>query len=133
MIKFFSVDYLDIISRYNLHIILDAPSEPEPLDDSSDEYSSSDEEEDIRPRRPKGNANLWTERVQDTSMFGYDQIISLSEESINTVLEKRRQVACYWSHEKLANFNITALSMRLLTDGKVVVFAEVDGSLAIKK
>lgn len=133
MIKFFSIDYLDIISRYELHIVMNAPPKPELRNDYSEDWSSTDEEEIDRPKRQKGHAMLWTERIRGTFMFGYDQIISLSEESINTVLSKRRQVACYWFHKSLANFNVSALSLRLLTNGKAIVYVEVDGWMAIKK
>ena len=135
MVAFFSVDYLDIVSRYHLHVILGLPVAP---DGNGREYqgdwTETEEGEGDHFTRKHGHAMMWSERIQNTFVYsGFDEVVALSEESINRVLQSRLNTVRQWHIDGLFAIDILDLKVRLLSNGKAIVYIQANGSIAVRK
>lgn len=135
MISFFQEEYLDIISRLQMHIILGLPAVPEPPGyEYSDDYSGTSESEEFTFHRKHGKAGLWSERIRDTVIYGdFDQIIALSEDSINRVLRSRCSAVSTWEYEGFFSMQVQPLSVRLLTNNKAIIYVQAEGTIGARK
>jgi hypothetical protein len=135
MRQFISVDYLDILSRFSMHIVVGIPAGPAVLGEVySEDWTGTDEEEDDNFQRKRGQAALWSERIQHTHVYdGCDIVIALSETSINRVLGSRQKVVYDWNRGPLCNMNVQMVTVRLLSSGKAIVYVRVEGTIAVKK
>lgn len=134
LIDFFSGEYLDILSRSSLHIIIGIPGVIEQAAEYSEDWSSTSELEEVEIGRKRGRGMLWSERTLHTSVqAGFDQVIGLSEQSINELLERRRFFASPYGRGGLFDMEVTKLSIRLLSNGKAIVFVGAEGSIQVKK
>lgn len=135
IISFISVDYLDLISRSQLHIVLGFPSipgTPSPYFDES--WSETSEGEDSSSyTRQHGRLSLWSERIATTIYGGYDQAIALSEASINLVLQSRHTAVTSWKKDKFFSMELRPLTIRLLSNGKAIVYVQAEGKIGVKK
>lgn len=109
---------------------------------SEDTGEWSEVAEKEKRHRKHGHIALWTERIEHTVMFGYDQILAVSEESINQMFYR------LWSKSTRKDFDVVlskwsldmftasfeSLKVRLLTNGKAVVWVNVqEGLLRVKR
>lgn len=135
MISFFEVDYLDIITRLQLHIIFGFPAVPEaPGDEYSEDYSGTDEGEGDTFRRTRGKSLLWSERIQKTAIQGeFDQVVALSEDSINRVLRSRCGAVSTWAQGRFFSMEMLPLSVRLLSHNKAIVYVQAEGMVGVNK
>ena len=135
IISFMRVDYLDLISRSQLHIILGFPTipgTPGPYYDES--WSETSEGEDSSGYvRQHGRISLWSERTETTIYGGYDQAIALSEASINLVLQSRHGAVTSWKKDRFFSMELRPLSVRLLSNGKAIVYVQAEGKIGVKK
>ena len=135
MITFFSIDYLDIISRYHLHVILGLPVAPEGNGrEYQEEWTETEEGEGDHFTRKHGHAMMWSERIQNTFVYpGFDEVVALSEESINRVLQTRLNTVRQWHIGGLFAIDILDLRIRLLSSGKAIIYIQANGSIAVRK
>ena len=137
MINFFSVDYLDLLVSYSLHLCLGASGGSDSVAEYySENWSSTSEGETSEFSRRRGHAMLWIERIQRMWLHsGFDEVIVLSEESINYVLQKRfkKVISSFRSPNKFFEMNIQDLKIRLLSNGRAVLYVQADGHVAVRK
>ena len=134
IITFFSVDYLDILISYSLHVFLGASGGSESIEYYSEDWGSTSEGELDEFARKRGYAMLWIERIQRMTLRSeLDQVIVLSEESINKVLRRRLEyISSFDRGNKLPSLKILDLKVRLLSSGKAVLYMHVEGQMAIR-
>ena len=137
MITFFSIGYLDLLVSYSLHLCLGAHGGSDSVAKYySEDWSSTSEGETDEFSRRRGYAMLWIERIQRMCLrSGFDEVIVLSEESINYLLQKRfnKVISSFRSPDKLFEMNIQDLKIRLLSNGKAVLYVLADGHIAVRK
>ncbi|CAL1696314.1 unnamed protein product [Somion occarium] len=149
IVKFLTVDYLDILVQYSVHIVqigleVFLPGGPEPSSDSGNTTWSETDNEDDQPGRPHGEVVVWTQRIESMHLFGFDQILALSQVSINSLFFSLHKKAQRWTEgfdECLAHWSLDsfsadfdAISVRLLSNGKAVIFISINaGELAVRK
>ncbi|KAG8800448.1 hypothetical protein FRC16_002842 [Serendipita sp. 398] len=157
IVHFLSVDYLDVITQYKMHRVwhhdtrvITVTHTAAPIQESSDENEEMIDEEgsawkytatDKKWQRRHGQLTLWHERIEKTTMFGYDQVLAISEESINQMffsLWSRASKSEFdgalakWSKE-IFSASFEAIRVRLLSNGKAIVWIGIhDGQLRVK-
>ncbi|KAJ7738254.1 hypothetical protein DFH07DRAFT_1064579 [Mycena maculata] len=151
IVKFLTVDYLDVLTSYSLHIIYDVDltiiTGGFPTGDTTDGHSASwtegsDEEEHRHPHRQTSSVVIWTERIEKLVLGGYDQVLAISERSIKELFisyyrqgvrgKSLYECFTYWKSDLFsAHFN--ALDMCLLSNDRAIVWVNIhDGELAIE-
>ncbi|EKM52523.1 uncharacterized protein PHACADRAFT_149241 [Phanerochaete carnosa HHB-10118-sp] len=135
MIHFFSRDYLDIVARFNLHIILGLPLAPDSFGrDYAAEWTETEENEGDHFARKHTHAMMWSERIQNTAIYsGCQEVVALSEETINRLLRRRLETVREWHISNLFSINILDLKVRLLTSGKAIIYIQANGAIAVRK
>lgn len=98
-----------------------------------EDWSETDEGEESGYEREHGRVSLWSERIETTIYGGYDQAIALSEASINLVLQSRCTAVSTWQRNRFFSMDVRPLSIRLLTNGKVIVYVQAEGKIGVKK
>ena len=80
--------------------------------------------------RGSGEPEASVERVRDLALSGADQVLALTEDSVNRILRTRREalgashLLSTWSKDSFkAEFN--PLTVRILSNGKVIVFVDI--------
>ncbi|EKM54300.1 uncharacterized protein PHACADRAFT_146129 [Phanerochaete carnosa HHB-10118-sp] len=135
MIKLFSHDYIDILARFSLHIILGLPLSPDSFGrDYAAEWTETEENEGDHFARKHTHAMMWSERIQNTAIYpGCHEVVALSEETINRVLRSRLETVREWQIGNLFSINILDLKVRLLTSGKAIIYIQANGMIAVRK
>ncbi|EKM52083.1 uncharacterized protein PHACADRAFT_151051 [Phanerochaete carnosa HHB-10118-sp] len=135
MIKFFSHDYIDILARFSLHIILGLPLAPDNFGKEYEaEWTETDENEGDRFARKHTHAMMWSERIQNTTISpGCHEVVALSEETINRVLRSRLETVHEWQIDELFSIKILDLKVRLLTSGKAIIYIQANGMISVRK
>ena len=123
LVKFLQGNYFDILTRYSHHIIY--------VSGDRSEYVST-----IRPAYKPGVApsdeqiTIWVNEIQRLNFYGYDEITSLSEESINLMFqllwakETRKStdnLLAFWDIECFQAY-FDAPIVRLLSNGKAIIW-----------
>ncbi|KAJ7246223.1 hypothetical protein C8J57DRAFT_1678479 [Mycena rebaudengoi] len=157
IVKFLTIDYLDVLISYSLHIVYEVDSAVgHPGSDRdgesdghaaswtevSDEEDGSDEKDGPRFGRPTGSIMIWTERIEKLVLGGYDQILTLSERSIKELflsyyqqgLRGKTLYQCFTHWQKdLFSAHFDAIDVRLLSNDRAIVWVNIhDGELAIE-
>lgn len=159
IVHFLSVDYLDVLIQYAMHIIYhhdvrtithphkhDHPHSASESDCGSDAEEEKGEwgiviEKEKKWHRRHGQVALWMERIEHTVLCGYDQVLAVSEESINQMFfslwskATRKDFDVLLSKWTLDMFTASfeALRVRLLTNGKAIIWVNVhEGQLRVK-
>lgn len=152
IITFLEADYLDILTQRSMHIVYHVDIRVGPLfpvggrdrdgGSSSSEgkkhtggwSEESEHEHEHKEVRRRGEVGFWTECIQTTVLFGYDQVLSVSEDSINQLLMslwRRATKGEYdyllskWSHE-VFSATFDSLKVKLLSNGKVIVWVNIN-------
>ncbi|EKM51546.1 uncharacterized protein PHACADRAFT_102478 [Phanerochaete carnosa HHB-10118-sp] len=135
MINFFTIDYLDILVSHSFHLCLGASGGLEAKEHRNVDWTSASEGESEEFYRQRGQAMLWMERIQRLDMqSGFDEVIVLSETTINRVLESRLKViSCFRGKDDLFRLDILGLKVRLLSNGKAVLYVQTEGHITVKK
>jgi hypothetical protein len=134
-----TVDYFDILTNFNLHYIY-AFDEKIEIDyhavGDSDSWSVDSDDEEARHIRERGSVMIWTERITKMSLFGFDQVLAISEQSINEMfytLWVKASKACSGRLRSLYEYSewqfdatLGPLNVHLLTSGKAVVFVNIE-------
>ncbi|KAJ7263473.1 hypothetical protein C8J57DRAFT_1629561 [Mycena rebaudengoi] len=157
IVKFLTIDYLDVLTSYSLHIVyeidiavgLPGPGRDGESDghdaswtDGSDEEYDGGEKDGPRFGRPTGSIIIWTERIEKLVLGGYDQILTISERSIRELflsyyrqgLQGKTIYHCFthWSRD-LFSAHFDAIDVRLLSNDRAIVWVNIhDGELAIE-
>ncbi|KAF7328255.1 hypothetical protein MVEN_02565400 [Mycena venus] len=130
IVKFLTIDYLDILTSYSLHVVYDVDSaigvhggsgggETEHTAEWTD---GSDEEDGHRygGGRQTGSIMIWTERVEKLTLGGYDQ---------GKVLY---HCFTHWKSD-LFSAHFEAIDLRLLSNDRAIVWVNIhNGELAIE-
>ncbi|PSS11038.1 hypothetical protein PHLCEN_2v3334 [Hermanssonia centrifuga] len=158
IVKFLEVDYLDILTQYSMHVIYSVDirvsgtgfgliggggsAEYESEAESANWTDSEAEEEHRTVRRAHGNVSIFTERITSMVLYNFDQILAISEESIDSQFlsmwikathNQFDQSLAQWSLD-LFNASFHAIKVRLLSNGKAIVCINIhQGDMAIKK
>lgn len=135
IVKFLGMDYLDILVSHSFHLCLGSSGAAlQESEEYSEDWSSANEDE-TEYHRQRGYAMLWMERIQRMCIqSGFDEVIAISEASINRLLLSRLRFASIFQDKSdLFRLNITGLKIRLLTKGKAVLFIETEGYISVKK
>jgi hypothetical protein len=134
-----TVDYFDILTGFGLHYIYHFDEKIEidynPVGDS-DSWSVDSGDEDARHIRERGSVMVWTERIQKMSLFGFDQVLAISEQSINEMfysLWVKASKTCsgrlrslYEYREQQFDATLGPLTVHLLSNGKAVIFVNIE-------
>ncbi|KAJ7710708.1 hypothetical protein B0H17DRAFT_1223880 [Mycena rosella] len=153
IVKFLTIDYLDVLTSYSLHIVYEVDVAVGPLVGSgggeSDGHTASwtdgsdDEGEGgSRHGRQTGSIMIWTERLEKLVLGGYDQILTISERSIKELflsyyrqgLRGKTLYQCFthWKSD-LFSANFDAIDVRLLSNDRAIVWVNIhNGELAIE-
>lgn len=93
-------------------------------------------------RRRHGQVSLWTGCVEQTVLYGYDQVLAISEESINQLFWSLWQrasktesggILSKWVQD-LFSATFESIQVRLLSNGKVIVWVRVnEGELRVRR
>lgn len=139
IVRFITVDYFDLLTGFGLHFIYTFDEKLEIKYHGigeSDSWTVDSEEEDARQVRERGSVMIWTERIQKISLFGFDQVLAISEQSINEMFHSLWVKASRGRHDRLhslykyseCQFDATlgALTVHLLTNGKAIVFVHIE-------
>jgi hypothetical protein len=135
IVRFMTVDYFDILTGFNLHYIYHFDEKIETdyhgIGDS-DSWSAESEDEEVRHVRERGSVMVWTERIQKMTLFGFDQVLAISEQSINdmfrTLWVQASKCSGSLSKYEQSGFNATLgpFAIHLLTNGKAVGFVTIE-------
>jgi len=134
-----TVDYFDILTNFGLHYIYTFDETIE-IDyhgiGESDSWSVDSDDEEARHVREHGSVMIWTERIQKMSLFGFDQVLAISEQSINEMfysLWVKASKSCsgrlrslYEYKECQFDATLGPLTVHLLTNGKAVIFVNIE-------
>lgn len=131
-VKFLSVDYLDILLAYSYNIIYRLVIDKHPdVGEDSGYWKRIDHVGEFHSFRRHGQALIWIERVRSIALSGADQVLALTEDSINRILHSRwtalgsSHLLSTWSKDSFrANFN--PLTVRMLSNGKVIVYVDIE-------
>ncbi|GJE95840.1 hypothetical protein PsYK624_120300 [Phanerochaete sordida] len=131
LVKFLTVDYLDILLAYSYNIIYRLVIDKHPdVIAGSGFWKRVEHVGEYYSFRRHGQALIWIERVRDLALSGADQVLALTEDSVNRILRTRREalgtshLLSTWSKDSFkADFN--PLTVRILSNGKVVVFVDI--------
>ncbi|PSR75662.1 hypothetical protein PHLCEN_2v8953 [Hermanssonia centrifuga] len=148
MVSFFSERYFAILTQYSMHIAYSIDVgfgsiavRERPSSTSSESSVSWSDAGEVKEFRTHSNVALWTERTEKLHLGGFDQITSISEQSINTFFTSLRRKATDGTEASLARwsldrFNATfsALKVRLMSNGKAVIWVNIsEGDMAVAK
>lgn len=85
---------------------------------------------------------FWARCIEETILCGYDQVISISEITINQLLislwkratnNEFDALLCKFKHQ-FCDISFEGLEVKLLSSGKVVIFVTLrDGQLRVKR
>jgi hypothetical protein len=139
IVRFMTVDYFDILTGFNLHYIYASTRRlkltTRPIGDS-DSWSVDSDDEEARHVRERGSVMIWTERIQKMTLFGFDQVLAISEQSINEMFHtlwvkaskscSGRLRSLYEYSECQFDATLGPLTVHLLTSGKAVVFVNIE-------
>ena len=139
LVRFMTVDYFDILTGFGLHYIYAFDEKIEidynPIGES-DSWSVDSDDEDARHVRDCGSVMIWTERTQKMTLFGFDQVLAISEQSINEMfysLWVKASKACsgrlrslYEYRESQFDATLGPLTVHLLSNGKAVIFVNIE-------
>lgn len=132
IVKFLSVDYLDILLLYSYNIIYRLIVEKERTIAARDTgyWRRLDIFGQVSSRRRQGQALIWLERIREITLSGADQVLALTEESINRIFFARwkslgsSHILTNWSRDTFrATFN--HINVRLLSSGRVIIFVDM--------
>jgi hypothetical protein len=110
----------------------------------SESESSDEEQEDWIPtKRTKGGVVTltWSETIEQITLFGFDQVMAISEESINALFKSwwvtaRGSEHCLsgWSHKHWFNVTFRPARVQLISGNRAVIWVTVDdGHLLLEK
>lgn len=132
LVKFLTVDYLDILLAYSYNIIYRLV-----IDKHADAVAGSgfwkrvEHVGEYYSYRRHGTALVWIERVRELALSGADQVLALSEDAVNRILRTRRDTLgpshplSAWSSDAFkASFG--PLTVRILSNGKALVFVDIE-------
>jgi len=134
-----TVDYFDILTGFGLHYIYTFDEKIEidykPIGES-DSWSADSDDEEVRINRETGSVMIWTERIQKMSLFGFDQVLAISEQSINQSfysLWVKASKSCSGRLRSLYEYKdcqfdatLGPLTVHLLSSGKAVLFVNIE-------
>ena len=143
LIDFFSFEYLQILESAQSHIlyykdirvpdiptIVERPTDFDVYDSSDDETSTTGTWVATRdqPTRPRNTA--WIQDISTkTDMHGFDQVITLSHQSIDeqfrTLLRTSRDLL-KWSYESFFNATFGPITVRLMSHERAIVWIHLE-------
>jgi len=139
LVDFFSVEYLQILETTEYHIIyrIDIRVPREPVTDTT--YTHGVDEFDvsingswapIHGGSSTTSTTTWsTELTTRTDMHGFDQIITLTHQSINeqfrALLRTERELL-KWNHESFFTTTFGPLNVRLLSNERAIVWVHLE-------
>lgn len=144
IVQFVTADYLDILVQYSIHIIQiggglfleGVYSEPET--DVVSSWSDASDHGHERHVRAGGSVVVWSQRIEKMSLFGFDQILALSQTSVsshffNLHTHGVKTALVHWSLDQFsAHFN--PITVHFLSNGKAVVLINISsGEMPVKK
>lgn len=141
IVRFLTIDYFDILVGFNHHYIyrFDEMIEIDyrPLADS-DSWDVDSDDEEVRHVRERGSVMIWTERIEKMTLFGFDQVLAISEQSINEMFHALwvkasrscdhddRLRSLYEYKECQFDATLGPLTVHLLTSGKAIFFINIE-------
>ncbi|KAJ6593574.1 hypothetical protein B0H19DRAFT_25714 [Mycena capillaripes] len=138
---FFESHYLDFLARYHMHIYYPGGYRG---DDAPEFSEVSDYESEWKVGRSDGGkssgAIVWSETIKKIVLYGFDRIIAVSEESINSLFsalykaaDKSRGCLAEWRHKENFLAHFSTIRVKLLSSGKALVTFKVeDGHFMLK-
>ena len=135
-----TVDYFDILTSFGLHYIYHFDEKIEidynPIGESDSWSVDDDDNDDARGVRERGSVMIWTERIQKMALFGFDQVLAISEQSINEMFYSLwvkaskagsgRLRSLYEYKEYQFDATLGPLTFHLLSNGKAVIFVNIE-------
>ncbi|KAK7694301.1 hypothetical protein QCA50_001483 [Cerrena zonata] len=146
-----TVDYLDILIQFSMHVIQiggvlfvgESYSEYE-TDTAYSSWGESSDHESEKHVRAGGEVVVWSQRIEKMNLFGFDQILALSRSSVSShffnlhrhassVTSGAETALVHWSSDQFsAEFN--PISVHFLSSGRAVVLINISsGGMAVKK
>ncbi|KZT11520.1 uncharacterized protein LAESUDRAFT_274940 [Laetiporus sulphureus 93-53] len=151
LVEFFTSSYLDVLESVDFHVIYHhdtrwvATHTHRFFEDSSE---SEEEVEEWTVTEDTESARIieWKEMVTRSEMYGFDQIVAISQSSVNanfvalwdlaqiTKSEEHTSALAKWSHESYFSATFRPLTLRLLSNGRAIVWIDMqEGDLKILK
>lgn len=155
IVEFFSSTYLDILETVELHVIyfFDTrwPIASGGMLTISEEDGDSEEEEiDEAEWQITGGDNTgtrvieWREMITRCNIHGFDQVIAISQSTINAFLQSlwsggqnhrhSDHALVKWHYEEFFNARFKPITLRLLSNGRAIVWVHLEhGHLKVLK
>ncbi|KZT65463.1 hypothetical protein DAEQUDRAFT_524238 [Daedalea quercina L-15889] len=149
IVEFFSATYLDILETVDLHVIYFFDSRW-PI--ASGEIVTVEEEEEeeeetewyITGDNQGPRVVEWREMITRCNMFGFDQVIAISQSTINAFFESlwtdgqnhrhSDHSLVKWRYEEFFNARFKPMTLRLLSNGRAIVWVHLEhGHLKVLK
>ncbi|TFY68931.1 hypothetical protein EVJ58_g721 [Rhodofomes roseus] len=142
IVEFFSTEYLGMMGAVNLNVIYFSDSRSpiaapgsipcyDDVDDEDDEFFDFEDENVIN-----GDSSPvlveWAETINDCHIFGFDQVVTISQSTINRLFrylwiaaqgQKHRDHAIVeWQYEDLFSARFRPATMRLLSNERAIIW-----------
>lgn len=131
IVKFFTVDYLDILLLYGYNIIYQATFSVLDHDTGNTGcWKRVDRVDMFHSLRRHGQVLIWLERIRELSLSGADQVLAFSEDSINRILFSRwhsagaSNILSTWTRDSL-KLSFNPFTVRLLSNGKAILYVDI--------
>lgn len=155
LVDFFSADYLEILETSEFHVIYHYDQRWSLTSGSQGNFGEYEEEEeevswgkdeDIAHAHGgagghahfAGRVTTWKEVITSTNMFNFDQIVAVSQASLNTYFNSLYLVAqgaktsdytsalSKWSYDQYFSATFKPITLRLLSNGKAIVWFHLE-------
>ncbi|KZT64494.1 hypothetical protein DAEQUDRAFT_678489 [Daedalea quercina L-15889] len=153
IVEFFTSTYLDILETVDLHVIYFFDSRwPIGSGGSITIHGEIEEEEEdldeggwvMTGDSSSQRVIEWREMVTQCNLFGFDQVIAISQSTINTFFESlwtggqsyrhNDHALVNWHYDEYFNARFKPLTLRLLSNGRAIVWVHLEhGHLKVLK
>lgn len=138
LVVFLRQEYISIVARYPLQfiyrpqaVVVDVTTRSRGHSTWSDTDELESDWESNSTQAITIQTTFWTRRVQELHLANYDQVATISEDSINTLFQLRRKAAAVtdilasWT-EDIFQADFGALRVRLLSNGRAIVYITIE-------
>ncbi|PIL22598.1 hypothetical protein GSI_15287 [Ganoderma sinense ZZ0214-1] len=131
VIEFFAEEYLHILETMRYHVIYSRDTRWELM---SKLTSSAQEDADgswwsLELADKSGDSSR--ETIQRTKMYGFDQVVAISQGSLNaqftTLCTAAQSILHRWNYEEFFSATFRPLSLRLLSNNRAIVWVHLHG------
>ena len=128
LIQFFSYEYLQILETAEFHVLYHHDNRVSVTLEYTETETDSHWESTSRDDETTRGDVWWKEITTKTDMFGFDQVIAVSQESIEEhfrVLFRTYKDLENWSHLNFFNATFGGITVRLLSNERAIIWVDI--------